>query len=63
MYILHMHILYMYIVCSVGTSEECVVLGGTQQEGNWNTKPDPADSMSIHKGCCRLIPGLKVRAS
>lgn len=40
-------------------NEECVILGGTQQEGNWNTKPDPADSISIHKGCCKLIPGLK----
>ncbi|KDR20119.1 D-aspartate oxidase isoform X2 [Zootermopsis nevadensis] len=40
-------------------NEEYVVLGGTQQEGNWNTKPDPTDSIAIHKGCCKLIPGLK----
>ncbi|KAJ4445385.1 hypothetical protein ANN_07190 [Periplaneta americana] len=40
-------------------NEDSVILGGTLQEGNWNTKPDPADSISIHKGCCDLIPGLK----
>jgi hypothetical protein len=42
-------------------SEECVVLGGTQQEGNWNTEPDPTDSIAIYHGCCKLMPGLKVR--
>ncbi|PNF19743.1 D-aspartate oxidase [Cryptotermes secundus] len=40
-------------------NKDNVILGGTQQEGNWNTKPDPADSMSIHNGCCKLMPGLK----
>lgn len=59
----HMQIVYMYIMCFVVTSEDCVILGGTQQEGNWNTKPDPSDSLSIRKGCYKLIPGLKVRAS
>ena len=50
-------------MCSVLTSEDCVILGGMQQEGNWNTKPDLSDSLSIHKGCYKLIPGLKVSAS
>jgi len=59
----HMHIVYMYIMCSVLTSENCVILGGMQQEGKWNTKPDLSDSLSIHKGCYKLIPGLKVSAS
>jgi len=59
----HIHMVYMYITYFVVTSEDCVILGGTQQEGNWNTKPDPSDSLSIHKGCYKLIPGLKVRAS
>jgi len=59
----HMQMVYMYIMCSVVNSEDCVILGGTQQEGNWNTKPDAADSLSIQEGCYKLVPGLKVRAS
>jgi hypothetical protein len=53
----------MYNMCSVVTSEDCVILGGTKQEGNWNTKPDPSDSLSIQKGCYKLVPGLKVSTS
>lgn len=57
---MYIHALRVLFCCA---SEEYVVLGGTQQEGNWNTKPDPTDSIAIHKGCCKLIPGLKVRTS
>lgn len=56
----HIHTLCVLFCCA---SEDYVILGGTQQEGNWNTKPDPADSISIHTGCCKLMPGLKVRTS
>lgn len=63
--ITHTYIHFIYTLCVLlcYASKDYVILGGTQQEGNWNTKPDPADSMSIHNGCCKLMPGLKVRTS
>ncbi|PSN50883.1 D-aspartate oxidase [Blattella germanica] len=39
---------------------DAVILGGTHQQDDWNTNPDPKDSKAILEGCSRLIPGLRV---
>ncbi|KAJ9583047.1 hypothetical protein L9F63_022612 [Diploptera punctata] len=36
-----------------------VILGGTHQQGNWNTNPDPQDTKNILDKCHQLIPALK----
>ncbi|KAI0213637.1 D-amino-acid oxidase [Lamellibrachia satsuma] len=36
-----------------------VTLGGTEQEGNWNTSADKTDRNRIWEGCVRLVPSLK----
>lgn len=36
-----------------------VVLGGTGQEGNWNTDVDSQDKNRIWEGCVRLVPSLR----
>jgi hypothetical protein len=35
-------------------------LGGTRQEGNWNTDVDSQDKNRIWEGCVRLVPSLRV---
>ncbi len=41
-------------------SQDTVVLGGTHQEGDWNTEVYPEDREFIKTGCFHLIPSLKV---
>jgi len=38
-------------------------LGGTGQEGNWNTDVDSQDKNRIWEGCVRLVPSLRVSIS
>ena len=38
-----------------------MTLGGTEQEGNWNTSADKTDRHMIWEGCVRLVPSLKVK--
>lgn len=37
-----------------------MVLGGTGQEGNWNTGVDDEDRKMILEGCVEMMPSLKV---
>ncbi|GFQ97283.1 d-aspartate oxidase [Trichonephila clavata] len=36
-----------------------IILGGTHQEGDWNTQVDPVDRRNIWEGCVELLPCLK----
>lgn len=45
------------------SSQDTVVLGGTHQEGDWNTEVCPEDREFIKTGCFHLIPSLKVSSS
>ncbi|KAF2362830.1 FAD dependent oxidoreductase [Trinorchestia longiramus] len=38
---------------------DCVVLGGTLEEGNWSTSVDAATTEMIIKRCTQLMPALK----
>ncbi|XP_061192749.1 D-aspartate oxidase-like [Saccostrea echinata] len=38
---------------------DAVVLGGTGQTGDWNTKIDDVDRKAIWEGCLELVPSLK----
>lgn len=38
---------------------DCVTLGGTGQEGNWNTDVDSKDANKIFESCVKLVPSLK----
>ncbi|CAL8135315.1 unnamed protein product [Orchesella dallaii] len=40
-------------------NQDAVVLGGTHQEGDWNTEVYSEDTVHITKGCFRIIPSLK----
>ncbi|GAU96376.1 hypothetical protein RvY_07831-2 [Ramazzottius varieornatus] len=42
-------------------NSETLVLGGTRQEGDWNTEVDPEDSLGILQRCNRMLPALAVR--
>lgn len=48
------HYLYFYF------STNTVVLGGTHQENDFNTKISKEDSKFIREGCEQIVPGLKV---
>ena len=51
------HLLIVHIVYHRGDN---VVLGGTNQIGNWNTDINKTDSKKIFEHCCKLMPSLKV---
>ena len=38
-------------------STDCI-LGGTLEEGSWNTEPDPAETTAILERCTDIAPGL-----
>lgn len=38
---------------------DCVVLGGTHQENDFDCTPREEDSEFIRNGCCRILPSLK----
>ena len=38
-------------------STDCI-LGGTLDEGDWNTEPDPAETTAILERCTDIVPGL-----
>ncbi|ODN03045.1 D-aspartate oxidase [Orchesella cincta] len=40
-------------------NQDLVVLGGTHQEGDWNTEVYPEDTVHITDGCFRMVPSLK----
>jgi D-amino-acid oxidase len=37
---------------------DTVILGGTEQPGNWSTKPDPATAAQIMRNCAAIEPSL-----
>lgn len=46
----------------ISGSHDTVVLGGTQQDNDWNLEVDPADSRAILSKCTAIMPALKVRS-
>ncbi|XP_023218282.1 D-aspartate oxidase-like isoform X1 [Centruroides sculpturatus] len=41
-------------------NSETIVLGGTSQVDDWNCEVDENDHEKIFKGCCEIVPSLKV---
>lgn len=40
-------------------NNNCVILGGTKQKGDFDLRPSKATASDIWEGCCRLVPSLR----
>lgn len=52
-------LVYKHHIILFAFSMDTVVLGGTHQENDYNTKPTPEDKKFIMEGCQKIVPGLK----